>query len=49
MTSKALEDFMDDCFTGNDPICDLHLEDSIWLDNYISTLTVENNGLIEDI
>ena len=37
-TSSAYEAFFDDCFVEKDPICDLRIEDSIWLDNYASQL-----------
>jgi len=41
MTSPALDDFIDDCFLNNDPICDLKQEDSLWLDRYASKLLAE--------
>lgn len=48
MPSTAMDDFIDDCFIGKDPICDLHREDSLWLDGYVSKLISETSKLIEE-
>jgi len=48
MTSKALDDFIDDCFLENDPLCNLHREDSLWLDSYVSKLIVEMAPMPEE-
>ena len=42
MTSRALDDFIDDCFLEKDPICDLHRAESLWLDQYASKLIADN-------
>ena len=47
MTSKALDDFIDDCFIDQDPICNLYRDDSIWLDNYASDLLEKMTQSIE--
>ncbi len=49
MTSKALDDFIDDCFVEKDPICDLHREDSLWLDLYASKLIAETFNPLEEV
>ncbi len=41
MASHSFDDFIDDCFVEKDPICDLKIEDSIWLDKYASQLIAE--------
>ncbi len=38
MNSPAFDAFVDDCFLENDPICDLRLDDSLVLDDYVSKL-----------
>ena len=38
MTSRTLDDFIDDCFVEKDPLCSLHKKDALWLDLYASTL-----------
>ncbi|WP_193742026.1 MULTISPECIES: hypothetical protein [Prochlorococcus] len=48
MTSKALDDFIDECFVGNDPICNLYREDTLWLDAYASRLIAEMPTPIEE-
>ena len=48
MTLKALDDFIDDCFLEGDPICNLHRDDSIWLDNYVSQLISEKTSPLEE-
>ena len=49
MTSKALDDFIDDCFLDDDPMCNLHREDSLWLDSYISKLVAEMSTVSEEV
>jgi len=38
MTSRALDDFIDDCFVEKDPLCNLYKEEALWLDQYASDL-----------
>ena len=38
MTSGALDDFTDDCFVEKDLICNLYIEDALWLDQFASDL-----------
>ena len=47
MESKVLDDFIDDCFIGRDPICNLYRDDSIWLDQYLSKLIIDTGSLEE--
>ncbi len=47
MTSRALDDFIDDCFIEKDSICDLKTEDSLWLDHYASQLIAGTNEQTE--
>ncbi len=48
MASHSFDDFIDDCFVEKDPICDLKIEDSIWLDNYASQLIAEMGATPSD-
>ena len=48
MSKNALDDFIDDCFIGNDPICGLYREDSLWLDRYASKLVAEKASQSEE-
>ncbi len=38
MASQALDDFIDDCFVEEDPLCSLYKDDALWLDQYVSNL-----------
>ena len=38
MTSRALDDFIDDCFVEKDPLCNLYKEEALWYDKYASDL-----------
>ena len=41
MNSQAMDDFIDDCFIEQDPICNIYRDDSLWLDCYASKLTTK--------
>ena len=38
MTSGALDDLTDDCFVEKESICNLYIEDALWLDQFASDL-----------
>ena len=44
MSLEAFDDFIDECYVRKDPICNLYIDDSLWLDKIASEL-ISNRDL----